>query len=102
MRASSVRNGRIWAGPSAQFSPTERRSGQCWSEAQNAPTVCPVSVRPLSSTMVPESMTGSAFPPARLCRTTAAMAALAFSVSKMVSMSSTSAPPSTSPAICSA
>ena len=49
-----------WA-PSAQLSPT--LSGRaCATECQNASVVCPESVRPLASVMVPEIITGSRTP----------------------------------------
>ena len=60
--------------------------------------VCPDRVRPLRSTMVTDSQIGSS----GATSLAAAMAAFAFKVSKMVSMSRRSAPPSRSPRICSA
>ena len=49
--------GRISEAPSAQLSPIEK--GRAWeSETQNASGVCPVSVRPERSVMVPEIITG--------------------------------------------
>ena len=65
---------------------------------QNASTVCPDSVRPLRSTIVTEIHSGRSGATSRA----AAIAALAFSVSKIVSISSRSTPPSASAAICSA
>ena len=64
---------------------------------QNASIVCPESVRPLLSVIVTEIMMGRRAP--RLSNTSshATMAALAFSVSKMVSMSRASHPPSMRP-----
>ena len=47
--------------PSAQFNPTA--SGLAWRiEFQKASGVCPVSVRPDWSVMVPDTMTGSRCP----------------------------------------
>ena len=64
---------------------------------QNASTVWPDSVRPEASTIVPEMITGSRSPSSSNSDSTAKIAALAFSVSKIVSMSRMSAPPSTRP-----
>ena len=87
------------AAPSAQFRPTA--SGRaCAMLFQNASLVCPLSVRPLLSTMVPLMNTGSASPRSMNSCSTAKMAALAFSVSKMVSISSMSTPPSSSADTC--
>ncbi len=55
------RSGRISLGPSAQFMPTLSGSA-CETEFQNASTVCPVSVRPLRSVIVPEIMIGRSRP----------------------------------------
>src|SRR6266702_3741188 len=66
-------------------------------ESQNASTVCPERVRPDRSTNN-EIQSGRAGATSRA----AAMAAFAFSVSKIVSISSRSTPPSASAAICSA
>ena len=87
--------------PSAQLMPTVRGRA-CDTERQKASSVWPLSVRPLLSTMVAEIMIGkrtffSANTPAM-----ALSAALALSVSKMVSTRSTSLPPSMSPRTCSA
>ena len=68
---------------------------------QNASTVCPDNVRPEASTIVPEMITGSRSPSSSNSDSTAKIAALAFSVSKIVSMSRMSAPPSTRPAAAS-
>ncbi len=89
--------GRISSAPSEQFTPTT--SGlACSTELQNASTVCPDRVRPLRSTMVTEIHSGSCGATSRA----AAIAALALSVSKIVSISSRSTPPSASAWICSA
>ena len=68
---------------------------------QNASTVWPDSVRPDASTMVPEMINGSVTPVSSNSDLTAAIAAFALSVSKIVSMSRMSAPPSISPAAAS-
>ena len=84
-------------GPSAQFRPTI--SGSAWRTLfQNASTVWPDSVRPEASTIVPEMISGSRSPSSSNSDSTAKIAALALSVSKIVSISRRSAPPSTSPA----
>ena len=89
--------GRISLPPSEQFTPTI--SGLAWrTEFQNASTVWPDRVRPLISTIVTESQSGRSG--AASCA--ALMAAFAFSVSKTVSISSRSTPPSASAVICSA
>ena len=67
-------------------------------DAQNASTVCPDRVRPLRSTTVIETTSGSS----GATSSAATIAALAFSVSKTVSIRKRSAPPSASPRICSA
>ena len=73
-------------------------SGRAWrTEFQNASAVWPDSVRPLASVIVPEIMTGSRTPAASNSASMANSAALAFSVSKIVSTRSRSAPPSTRP-----
>ncbi len=61
MRASSSTCGRSCFAPSAQFRPIA--IGRTWrTEFQNASTVCPESVRPDASVIVPETMTGSSTP----------------------------------------
>ncbi len=67
-------------------------------DAQNASSVWPESVRPLRSTIVTEIQSGSSGATSRA----AAIAALPFSVSKIVSTRRRSTPPSASAAICSA
>ena len=96
-RDSSAMCGRISSAPSEQFTPATRGSA-CSIERQNASTVCPDSVRPLRSTIVTEIHKGSCGATSRA----AAIAAFAFSVSKIVSTSSRSAPPSASACTCSA
>ena len=95
-RDSSATYWRSSLGPSAQFRPIDK--GWAWdSEFQKASVVWPDSVRPEASVMVPEIITGQRRPAVSKNCSTANTAALAFSVSKMVSISKMSAPPSTSP-----
>ena len=70
----------------------------CSIEAQNASTVWPDNVRPLRSTTVSETTSGNSGATSRA----ATIAAFAFSVSKTVSISRRSTPPSARPRICSA
>ena len=78
-------------------------SGFAWAmEYQKASSVCPESVRPLPSVTVTEIMSGMRTPRAAKTSSMATIAALALSVSKMVSMRSRSTPPSSSASICSA
>ena len=101
MRAISAMCARISLAPSAQLSPTE--NGAAWrTEFQNAAGVWPDRSRPERSVMVPEIITGRRAPHASATSAMAAIAALALSVSKMVSISRRSAPPSMSPSTCSA
>jgi hypothetical protein len=82
--------------PRAQFRPTA--SGRaCRIESQNASVTWPESVRPDASVMVPEMITGQRRPCSSKSVSTAKIAALALRVSKIVSIISRSAPPSTSP-----
>ena len=91
---------RISLAPSAQFNPIE--NGAAWrTEFQNAAGVWPDSSRPERSVMVPEIITGTRWPRAWVTSAIAAIAALALSVSKIVSIRSRSAPPSISPSTCS-
>ena len=87
--------------PSAQLMPTEK--GRAWAtETQNASMVWPDRVRPLRSVIVTDSIRGSSLPcSSNTCRT-APIAALALSVSKIVSTSSRSHPPSIRARACSA
>ena len=95
-RPSSARYGRISSAPRAQFSPIA--SGcTCRTEFQKASVVCPVRVRPEASVIVPEMITGQRRPSSAKRVSSAKIAALALSVSKIVSASSTSEPPSTRP-----
>ena len=70
----------------------------CSIEVQNASTVWPESVRPLRSTIVTLIHSGRS----GAASFAAAIAAFAFRVSKIVSTSSRSTPPSRSARICSA
>jgi hypothetical protein len=81
--------------PSEQLTPTI--SGlACSTESQNASAVCPERLRPLRSIAVKESQRGSS----GATSAAATIAAFAFSVSKIVSTSRMSTPPSASAAIC--
>ena len=94
--------GRISLGPRAQLRPM-LNSGAWDADMANASTVWPVSVRPLKSVIVPETMIGIA-PCATPSVSNASMmahnAALALRVSKTVSTSSTSTPPSINASAC--
>ena len=93
--------GRISFAPRAQLRPTA--SGATWRiEVQNASVTWPDSVRPLASVMVPETITGHLRPRSSNTVSTAKIAALAFRVSKIVSMKSRSDPPSSRPLVASA
>jgi hypothetical protein len=87
---------RSWRAPRAQLRPTERGRA-CATECQNASTVCPERVRPLASVIVPEIITGTRAPRFSNSRSSAKIAPLALSVSKIVSIMITSAPPSRRP-----
>ncbi len=77
-------------------------SGRAWrTEFQNASPVWPDSVRPEASVMVPEIITGSRRLFVSKYSSIANSAALAFSVSKIVSTIRMSAPPFTRPSIAS-
>ena len=85
--------GRISAAPSEQLMPTA--SGRtCRTEFQNASVVCPDSVRPEASVIVPDTITGKRRPHRSKQDSSANSAALPFSVSKIVSTRKRSAPPS--------
>ena len=73
------------------------KRGACETEIQNASKVCPERVRPLASVIVPEIISGNLLPCVSKTSSAAKSAALQFSVSKTVSMSKRSAPPSMSP-----
>ena len=68
----------------------------CRTEFQNASVVWPDKVRPDASVIVPEIMTGNSVPLASKARLIAKIAALAFSVSKIVSTMRKSTPPAMS------
>ena len=70
-------------------------------EAQKAPTVCPESVLPLASVIVPDIITGRRSPTSSNNSSMAKSAAFALRVSKMVSTISASQPPSINPLACS-
>ena len=101
--------GRISLAPKAQFKPMESKSP--WRiEFKNASTVCPDKVRPDASVMVPEIIISPlnliagfkvSCPNSCSYLLIAKIAALAFNVSNMVSISKTSEPPSTKPRTCS-
>ncbi len=69
----------------------------CAIEAWNASIVCPESVRPLLSVMVTEMTSGTRVPRRSSSSAIAKSAAFAFNVSKIVSTSSRSTPPSRRP-----
>ena len=74
-------------------------SGSAWRMlCQNASTVWPDRVRPEASTIVPEMISGTRSPISSKSDWTAAIAAFALSVSKIVSIRRMSAPPSMRPA----
>ena len=70
-------------------------------EILNASTVCPESVLPLASVIVPLNITGILVFFSFLISSMAYKAALAFKVSKIVSTKRMSAPPSIKPVTCS-
>ena len=73
-------------------------NGRAWrTEYQKAVGVWPESVRPERSVMVPEIITGRRTPFSAKTSSTATIAALALSVSKIVSSRMRSAPPSIRP-----
>jgi hypothetical protein len=77
--------------------------GAAWrTECQNAAGVCPDKSRPERSVMVPEIITGTLVPRASMTSAIAAIAALALSVSKIVSIRRRSAAPASRPSACSA
>ena len=97
---SSSMYGRISAAPRAQFRPMV--SGLAWrTEFQNASTVWPDRMRPEASVTVPEIISGRRTLFSSKKVSMANSAALAFSVSKMVSTRNTSTPPSNSARACS-
>src|SRR2546421_484907 len=79
------------AAPSEQFTPTTSGCA-CSTETQNASAVCPERLRPLLSTAVNESQSGSSGAASKA----AEIAAFALSESKIVSIRRKSTPPSRS------
>ena len=73
----------------------------CRTLCQKAVTVWPLRMRPDASVTVPLMMSGRRSPELSKNSSMANSAALALSVSKIVSTSSTSLPPSTSASVCS-
>ena len=92
--------GRISAAPSAQLMPTANGRA-CRTEFQKASTVWPDSSRPEASVTVPEMIRGARAPRRSNSCSIAKIAALAFKVSNIVSISSRSTAPSSSPRACS-
>ena len=92
--------GRMSLAPSAQLMPMANGFA-CRTDTQKASMVWPDSVRPLRSVIVTEISTGISMPFSSNTSRMATSAALAFSVSTMVSTRITSAPPSTRPRACS-
>ena len=93
---SSSSHGRICTAPRAQLRPTAVKSA--WRmEYQNASTVCPESVRPLASVIVPETKIGISTSRSSNNSRTAKSAALQFRVSNTVSIRYKSTPPSKRP-----
>ena len=76
-------------------------SGPWLMEATKASSVCPLSVRPEASLSVALTITGMSSPRSAQRSMMAFIAHFALSVSKTVSMSSMSAPPSMRPRACS-
>ncbi|MEY9779595.1 hypothetical protein ABIA23_000997 [Sinorhizobium fredii] len=103
--SATVESSSIWArialAPSAQLSPMVK--GAAWrTEYQKAVGVWPERVRPERSVIVPEIITGRWIFFSAKTSCVAKIAALAFSVSKIVSIRMMSAPPSIRPRSCSA
>ena len=84
-RADLGHEGRSCSAPKEQFEPTEK-GRRCFSEYQKASGVWPDRLRPERSVMVSDSMIGSSTPISSNTCSTAKPAALAFSVSKIVSI----------------
>ena len=78
-------NGRIRSAPNAQLKPTANGLA-CFTEFQNASVVCPDSVRPERSVIVPEIQIGRCSRPSASRSMIALIAALQFSVSVIVSI----------------
>ena len=73
----------------------------CITEFKKASAVCPDKVLPEASVIVPEIMISSFLPIISSYFLIATIAAFAFRVSNIVSISNRSAPPSTKPRTCS-
>ena len=73
----------------------------CETELKKASRVCPDNVRPLASVIVPDIITGIRLPFSSISLLIPNKAALALSVSKIVSTNSISTPPSISAKACS-
>ena len=82
-----------------QFKPTENILA-CCTEARNASNVCPDNVRPPISDTVTDNMIGTSMPVIFMACSAAKIAALAFRVSKIVSIRMASTPPSSIASIC--
>ena len=72
----------------------------CEIEIRKASTVCPESVLPEASVIVPDTITGMSILRSSFTSSMAKRAALAFKVSKMVSTNNTSQPPSIKASTC--
>ena len=97
--ANCFKYGFSWCAPKAQLKPT-LNNGICEIEIKKASTVCPESVLPEASVMVPETIIGMSILRSSLTSSMAKSAAFAFSVSKMVSTKSKSTPPSIRASTC--
>lgn len=93
-------NGIMSCAPKEQLSPRENMSA-CATDVSSAWSVCPERVRPLLSETVTESMIGTFLPMAVIASWAAKSAALALSVSNIVSIRNASTPPWRSASICS-
>jgi hypothetical protein len=91
--------GRIASRPAR--SSADRQRPRVRQRRMKASAVCPDRVRPEASVMVPEIITGRRAPRASKASSSAYSAALALSVSKMVSTMRVSAPPSIRPSMAS-
>ena len=85
--------------PRAQLKPT-LNNGICEIETKKASTVCPESVLPEASVMVPETIIGISILRSSFTSSIAKRAALAFKVSKIVSTNKISLPPSINASTC--
>ena len=94
-RESSARYGPHLLGAERAVEPDQRAAGRGGPSSRTPRWSGPDSVRPEASVIVPETMTGQRRPRSSNSVSRAKIAALAFSVSKIVSTRSRSAPPST-------